>query len=157
MNLVEILAREWSVWPVQDHLPISQDGYGGYGGLYVSCVFTESGNTMRLDEEFEIADDMATAEVTRAQWAEERERIAAEESPTWHIGQEDESWRAECEKQYEQELWDKVAVASMNGLISCDAFHGGLYQQNPENAAIFGADCADAFMAERAKRLKERA
>lgn len=66
------------------------------------------------------------------------------------------SWRAECEKQYEQELWDKVAVASMNGLISCDAFHGGLYQQNPENAAVFGTDCADAFMAERAKRLKER-
>lgn len=147
MKLVEILAREWKGWPVQGHLPVSQ---GVTGRLYVSDVFTESGKTLRLDEEVEVAEDMATAEVTRAQWEAERSRIAAEEAPTWHFG------TAEPEPDmYEQELWDKVAVSVTQAFITghiTQYGHGNAWQDT--ELVSCAADYADAFMAERAKRLK---
>lgn len=54
----------------------------------------------------------------------------------------------------DQALWDKVAIAVIGGVVSSDAFHNyPNFQGNPEVGAEFAAQMADAFMAERAKRL----
>lgn len=113
----------------------------------------------------EFAEDAEHADVTLDQWEAERARILLESQPERDPFIK-ELVEIACKNKrlpdvndidvayLNQALWDEVAIAAMNGLISCDAFHGFLYQQNPENAAIFGADCADAFMAERAERAK---
>lgn len=67
------------------------------------------------------------------------------------VEKEDESWRAECEKQYEQELWDNVAkmVFAKWAPVGASMDSISLYAKE-------SIDAADAFMAERAKRMKER-
>lgn len=94
--------------------------------------------------------------VTRAQWEAERARIAAMEGIS-AFSQEQANAEAEREKraQYEQELWDRVAVAAIQGVVASEAFHNhGNFQGNPDNAAFFGAEVADAFMKERSMRAK---
>lgn len=91
--------------------------------------------------------------VTRAQWEAERARIAAEEAPTWHIGTETEQWREECQKQYEQELWDKVAREHF--LAFAQGEREGGHGNTIAELMVLAGVAADAFMAERAKRLKK--
>lgn len=142
MKLVEILARELNQWR-GDWLFCAQSGDGQ---IYFD---NEERDQIRFERGAFLAkaSDWITARVTRTQWEAERARIAAEEAPTWHIGTETEQWREECQKQYEQDLWDKVAVMILEKVTDhADTIYG---------AATCAADQADAFMAERAKRLNK--
>lgn len=174
MKLVEILARELKEWPPETEVL----GQGGDGTLHLSA--RDAPNKRWTKESYTMADDWSSEDVTRGEWAAERARIAMEGVSAFSQEQANAEaerekiakdwWRDQMRNQpivpleiasvstesYEQELWDKVTVASMSGLIASDAFHGYLYQQNPVQAAIFGADCADAFMTERAKRLASK-
>lgn len=47
------------------------------------------------------------------------------------------------------ELRDQIAIAAMNGLVSSNAFHGGIYQQCTTHAAEFAYQMADAMIAQR--------
>lgn len=147
MKLVEILARELKEWP-EDCAVVEQAIDGDI------CAHRDSTkrNFRHLGISITLAEDWMMAFVTRAQWEAERTSIAAEEAPTWHIGTETEEWRAECQKQYEQELWDKVA-ASVYQMAFVEGFAGwDIAGFEYESGRAFLA--ADAFMAERAKRLK---
>lgn len=148
MKLVEILARCWKVWQGMD--AVEQTCLGD--------VFCCTRGRACIFGTYEIAEDQDSAVVTREQWEAERDRIAAEEEPKWHIGQDDESWRAECKKQYEQELWDKVAKDTMAAFVSGHTVYYGHESNNWQADALCGVafDYADAFMAERAKRLQDK-
>lgn len=55
---------------------------------------------------------------------------------------------------YEQELWDTVASRAIGGIVSSNAFHNySNFQGSVANAVDFASQVADAFMAERAKRV----
>ena len=54
--------------------------------------------------------------------------------------------------QYEQELWDKVASEIF--IRACDESIATYRQEEVEYVAVRASSYADAFMAERAKRLK---
>ncbi len=43
-------------------------------------------------------------------------------------------------------LRDYFAAKAMQGIVSCDAFHGSLYQQRPDAAAQFAYEAADAML-----------
>ena len=146
MKLVEILARDWPEWPIGT-LAVRQTAGGN--------ITDNSEIIFRLVQGH--AEDQETAVVTRAQWEAERARIAelARGQDSLMAVEEAEAHHAEAQKQYEQELWDKAAISAIGGIVASRGFHEyPTYQGVPENAAIFGAQCADAFMAERAKRLK---
>lgn len=168
MKLVEILARELNEWPVDESLPLRQ---ANDDSLYVSAQHTNGKDTNYLDifvsksenqlcdvtraqweaerdrlaamdgnqstldyfiNNFEVKDGRAYHKETGYVWVPE---MSSE------LGKEAEDWRAEAKKQYEQELWDKVAVAAMT------------YEDQHSIGACF--DTADAFMAERAKCMKK--
>lgn len=143
MKLVEILARDWIEWPINHDGPLAQNAHGG---IYIPGSFRVDGFDAGLCMSVKQADDWRIALVARAQWEAERARISVDEAHKWHIGTETEEWRNECQKQYEQELWDGVAVMILEKVTDrADTIYG---------AATCAADQADAFMAERAKRLK---
>lgn len=162
MKLVEILARELKEWPFAEHLPMTQ-AYDG--SIFVSSADRGEGEgTLRTGITVTIAEDIASDEpVTRAQWEAERARIAQEEDDRMlakhkagadelerrhaETEREAEDWHNECQKQYEQELWDRVAVMILEKVTDrADTIYG---------AATCAADQADAFMAERAKRMNQ--
>lgn len=165
MKLVEILARELKDWPVEDSFPICQ---AMKGVLYVSCVLqgNEDAETIWTEILLELAEDWDEAEVTRAQWEAERARIADIRSmelihsgaavipsafnPWVGVEREKEQTNAEADRdrqaQYEQELWDKVATDALSKAIG--------EVPGVEDLVSLSCNIADAFMAERAKRLK---
>lgn len=162
MKLVEILAREWKNWPVDAWLPISQDAEGA---LFVSCRFTENGETRNLGIEVELSDDLED-DVTRDQWVKERARIAANQQATQEaraiaqgagerFDNVDEMiadlTAIACGKRSkeDQELWDKVASDSLQSYLNLCELSGAI-----EKFAERSANIADAFMSERAKRMK---
>ena len=161
MKLVEILARDVKEWldcwvsAVQD-----SDGTVWFNLVdNVGPIFDADRSWVSNpchSEMFNVSSDFQTAIVTRAQWETERARIAElARGQDSLMTEEAEDWRNNCQKQYEQELWDKAAISAIGGIVASRGFHEySTYQGVPENAAIFGAECADAFMAERAKRLK---
>ena len=58
------------------------------------------------------------------------------------------------EPTYEQQLWDRVASSAIGGIVASSAFHNYQnFQGNVANAVDFASQIADAFMAERAKRV----
>lgn len=175
MNLVEILARDLEQWRgVWLFCAQSIDGQ-----IYFDNEERYQSNFER-GEFFEIADDWTTARITRAQWEAERARIAAMEGIS-AFSQEQEISESQREKiakewwdkqmqgqplmvmdipstitkNYEQELWDKAALAATQAFITGHITHFGHENvwQDTELVSC-AADCADAFMAERAKRLK---
>lgn len=161
-KLVEILARELKEWPsgfesilnTQDGLVfgIDFDGYDGYDLDIIAKT-----------DDYE--------RVTRAKWEAERARIAANQQATAEAreisrtgamtAEEKELADIACGKRSreDQALWDKVAVAAIPALIanpgewSGDDEAGGEIRSYTDaaKAALF---MADAFMAERAKRMK---
>ena len=146
MKLVEILARELTEWPEGTNF-IFQDydgevwGDAGDDSLYTSSNICE--------EHRKIADDFPTSLkdkycslVTRAQWEAERARMAMDCVSAFS---QEQDQAEQAVSQYEQELWDKVAIQAIGRLGNITSL---------SEAADAVASLADAFMAERAKRLK---
>lgn len=143
MKLVEILARELKEWPVDESLPLRQ---ANDDSLYVSAQHTNGKDTNYLDI-FVSKSENRLCDVTRAQWEAERNHIAAMDviSASEHANAEPESGQR---TQYEQELWDKVAIESFKTIVTSDYLKAEFYSE-------VAAEAADAFMAERAKRMKK--
>lgn len=124
-KLVEILARELKEWP-EGVEDISQ---GHSGNLY-----DHRGEQFGFVES--LADDRSFAIVCRSEWEAELAAIA-------------------CGKRSaeDQALWDKVAIAAIQAMASSQGANDDRKQWMgyiSEDAC----DIADAFMAERAKRMK---
>lgn len=155
MKLVEILARELKEWP-EDSCCIVQDGDGdikGMGSTYAHIdkdVWQRDIPTDFYEEGFKISDDWSESFVTRAKWVAERARILAEQQPERNP-EISEIVEKACEKhsKEDQELWDKVAITLYIERIKLNSPHDG--DVDFFECAFSGAD---AFMAERAKRMK---
>ena len=153
MKLVTKLAKKFSVWPCSDCASI----YSTDSGMIWDTEGETHGQTL-YEGEFEYES------VTRAQWEAERARIAMEEFTELDqkLGLVDEAHIADltaiaCGKRSkeDQELWDKVAVASTQAFITAHITHFGHENAWQDNELVScAADYADAFMAERAKRMK---
>lgn len=158
MKLVEILARDAKEW-LHYWVSAVQDSDGTvWFNLEddVGPIFDADRSWVSNpchSEMFNVSSDFQTAIVTRAQWETERARIAMDCISAFS---QEQDQAEQAVSQYEQELWDKAAISAIGGIVASRGFHEySTYQGVPENAAIFGAECADAFMAERAKRLKQ--
>lgn len=154
MKLVEILARELTEWPEGTNF-IFQDYDGevwddaGDDSLYTSSNICEEHRKIGDDFPTSLKDRYCSL-VTRAQWEAERARIAELARGQDSLITTDatpEEWRNECQKQYEQELWDRVAASSLSGVIAAYT------DDDVKNNIAHCFEYADAFMAERAKRL----
>ena len=151
MKLVEILARELKEWPRTEVLYLSQAQDGDLVLDFCDPVSDVPGDWEHLGKCFDRASDWIDAKVTRAQWETERARIAMDCISAFS---QEQDQAEQAVSQYEQELWDKAAISAIGGIVASRGFHEySTYQGVPENAAIFCAECADAFMAERAKRV----
>lgn len=104
--------------------------------------------------------------VTHPQWQAERDRMKAMEAPkdarttpemiaAWKAAQGKAMPIEQIpEPTYEQQLWDRVASSAIGGIVASSAFHNYQnFQGNVANAVDFASQIADAFMAERAKRV----
>ena len=151
MKLVEILARDAKEW-LHYWVSAVQDSDGTvWFNLEddVGPIFDADRSWVSNpchSEMFNVSSDFQTAIVTRAQWEAERARIAELDRGQYSLMTEEaEDWRNNCKKQYEQELWDKVAIQAIGRLGNITSL---------SEAADAVASLADAFMAERAKRMK---
>ena len=166
MKLVEILARELKEWPRTEVLYLSQAQDGDLVLDFCDPVSDVPGDWEHLGKCFDRASDWIDAKVTIDQWEAERARILLESQPerdplireitsSASVGyQLERDFESEEVNKYEQDLWDKAAISAIGGIVASRGFHEySTYQGVPENAAIFCAECADAFMAERAKRV----
>lgn len=161
LTLVEILARELPEWP-EGVEELHQWSDGEVTGRGFSAGYKA------------IASDREDAKVTRAQWEAERARILSESQPERDpvISEEQREkiakdwWSKQMQKsrlelmpeenpQYEQKLWDRAALKAMQAFITGHISHHGHEDVWPDIELVsVSADYADAFMAERAKRLK---
>lgn len=165
-KLVEIAARDvqaWDdlwldIWQMRDGTLVVRDESRYYYVLFQS----------------EIAEDYNELPVvTRAQWEAERARIAANQKATQEAREiaqgagkrfesademikdiEQELADIACGKRSreDQALWDKVAMKAMLEYMGCEPGHIG--NVTVEEFVGWGVEIADAFMAERAKRMK---
>lgn len=162
LTLVEILARNVHKWPAgATHAKQSTES---------KRIFLYGINNSKYDFDFHFfASDAALhVEVTRAQWEAERARILAESQPErdpviseehrekiakdwWSKQMQNATLEVMPEEnpQYEQKLWDQVA-SQIFVKFSLE-FESA---SESKDTAINAMDAADAFMAERAKRLK---
>lgn len=133
MKLVEILARNIAYWPERIHA-MEQCAMG---------EIIEAGNNSRV---FCVTDKADYPDiVTRTQWQAERDRMKA-------MGTQQAT--ASTEPTYEQQLWDRVAVAATQAFITGHITHFGHENVWQDKELVSCAsDYADAFMAERAKRV----
>ena len=148
MKLVEILARELKEWldcwvsAVQD-----SDGTVWFNLVdNVGPIFDADRSWVSNpchSEMFNVSSDFQTAIVTRAQWETERARMAMDCVSAFS---QEQDQAEQAVSQYEQELWDKVAIQAIGRLGNITSL---------SEAADAVASLADAFMAERAKRLKQ--
>ena len=148
MKLVEILARDVKEWldcwvsAVQD-----SDGTVWFNLVdNVGPIFDADRSWVSNpchSEMFNVSSDFQTAIVTRAQWETERARIAMDCISAFS---QEQDQAEQAVSQYEQELWDKVAIQAIGRLGNITSL---------SEAADAVASLADAFMAERAKRLKQ--
>ena len=140
MKLVEILARELKEWPegagdaitqsVVDTMIYSDDANErGHIGICLSRRHTE---------------DCDYPRVTRAEWEAERARMAMDCISAFS---QEQDQAEQAVSQYEQELWDRVAASSLSGVIAAYT------DDDVKNNIAHCFEYADAFMAERAKRL----
>ncbi len=156
MKLVEILARELKEW-LDCWVSAVQDSDGTvWFNLEddVGPIFDADRSWVSNpchSEMFNVSSDFQTAIVTRAQWEAERARIAMDCISAFS---QEQDQAEQAVSQYEQELWDKVAIASTQAFITAHVTHFG-HENVWESKELVScaADYADAFMAERAKRL----
>jgi hypothetical protein len=154
MKLVEILARDVKEWldcwvsAVQDSDGTVwfnlEDNVGPIFDADRSWVSNPCHSEM-----FNVSSDFQTAIVTRAQWEAERARMAMDCVSAFS---QEQDQAEQAVSQYDQELWDKVASKTLEQLISIEL---GSPTETPFDLhALVACRIADAFMAERAKRLK---
>lgn len=159
MNLLENLARNVDGWPdcdfiVQDDGGIcwpSMNGKATYNDGFWSSNIPELNNFV-----LEKSEDNDTAKVTRAEWQSERQRIALEGISQFSQEQDnaiERQLRDESAKQYERELWDNVAVNTLSGMLASWPNDSEPIEFKTRNISD-AMDYADAFMVERAKRMK---
>ena len=147
MKLVEILARDVKEW-LDCWVSAVQDSDGTvWFNLEddVGPIFDADRSWVSNpchSEMFNVSSDFQTAIVTRAQWETERARIAMDCISAFS---QEQDQAEQAVSQYEQELWDKVAIQAIGRLGNITSL---------SEAADAVASLADAFMAERAKRLK---
>lgn len=135
MKLVEILARELEVWP-EEWERLEQSNVDGE--IYAFCedgFFIETRIFLTQSEN-------PSKEVTRPQWQAERDRMKAMDT---------QQATASTEPTYEQQLWDKVASEIF--IRACDESIATYKQEEVDYVSVRAAGYADAFMAERAKRV----
>lgn len=148
-KLVEILARELKEWPE------------GAESIWQADDGAVLADTVALFAASEISD--VDDYVTRAQWEAERARIAANQQATAEAreiartgamtAEEQELADIACGKRSreDQELWDKVAIGAIRAYMAQPKAIGDVVV---EEFVGWGVEVADAFMAERAKRIK---
>ena len=149
MKLVEILARDVKEWldcwvsAVQD-----SDGTVWFNLVdNVGPIFDADRSWVSNpchSEMFNVSSDFQTAIVTRAQWEAERARMAMDCVSAFS---QEQDQAEQAVSQYEQELWDRVAASSLSGVIAAYT------DDDVKNNIAHCFEYADAFMAERAKRL----
>ena len=148
MKLVEILARELEVWPdAVEYMWQDYDGsWWGRGSDDELLSTHEVGAGHRMFAEKNPEDgNMSVLTITRPQWQAERDRMKA-------MGTQQAT--ASTEPTYEQQLWDRVAVAATQAFITGHITHFGHENVWQDKELVSCAsDYADAFMAERAKRV----
>ena len=150
MKLIEILARDVKEWldcwvsAVQD-----SDGTVWFNLVDdVGPIFDADRSWVSNpchSEMFNVSSDFQTAIVTRAQWEAERARMAMDCVSAFS---QEQDQAEQAVSQYEQELWDRVAASSLSGVIAAYT------DDDVKNNIAHCFEYADAFMAERAKRLK---
>ena len=151
MKLVEILARELKEWP-ENINELTQSRFNNE--VYVN---DEDGTSLQPNVFLSVHHNEGKCypAVTRSQWEAERARIAELARGQDSLITTDatpEEWRNECQKQYEQELWDKAYFEAWTIGMKEYASSGTL--ETMEILTTGSAALADAFMAERAKRMK---
>lgn len=154
MKKAEIFARVIKVWPEGvDALDNFSDG---------SIMAKSPRDTSRVYGYMgKYSHEDFGAIVTRAQWEAERERILAE---SIKLEEQDKEHIADltaiaCGKRSkeDQELWDKVATSALQGLMQIYWDSKELYSSADDlkKCHVDSAfEYADAFVAERAKRMK---
>lgn len=174
MKLVERLARELPEWPGSRIYSMEQASDGDV--IYNLCHppslddedYEYSGKHMAL------AEDWSGTVVTRAQWEAERARIAS--TAYVEISDKDKEFVSsdfyreivmaqklksvgdeadlsnDHQAQYDQELWDKAYMHAWTQMLSESA---GSDMSHFNDGTAGSARMADAFMAERAKRVKK--
>lgn len=151
-KLVNIGARHIKKWPINAEY-FRQDPDG-------EICFMGNGSIGNYLFPNEMADDnthdgcIGTLHITRAQWVIERVKILLDKQPERdpEISKAVDAISGKTKE--DQELWDKVAIAAIPIFYQeymTDHRNGSsfLYKDMMEDVA----ECADAFMAERAKRL----
>lgn len=133
MKLVEILARELEVWPV--------DAIRASYGADMNVYFEKIDGGIIETSYFTRGVDIPPFDVTRPQWQAERDRI---------MGMDTKKQPGTLTEQptYEQQLWDRVALGIQSAI-----FEAADSKQPLADIADSVAQYADAFMAERAKRV----
>lgn len=156
MKLVEILARELEVWPEG----AQELGQWPAGEICIRAASTGQPCT-KVYESINIADDV-DAWCTRPQWQAERDRMKAMgtfDKQALHDELRSRQGKRmpmpDCvepeEPTYEQQLWDRAyADAWRHGFSVLGSDCSTEYFQSMTQAS---ARMADAFMAERAKRV----
>lgn len=130
MKLVEILASSWKEWPCSDKSFV----YTTESGM----VWDSEGET---HGQYFYSGEFEYERVTRAEWEAERARLTSGQVQP-----------LEDSEEFDQVLWDKVAIKSMIAYMSQPNAIGDV---PIEEFVGWGTGIADAFMVERAKRLKQ--
>lgn len=146
-KLEDLLAQHLFEWPHDANRIIQIEN----GDLVAGAAF---GYTRRLSNlELEIAEDRKNAVVTRRKYLAARDRMHAESAKGKEVSGVLEAQEVDPEKA----LWDKVAAALAPAVYSecCKTMDEEGYPENwREGVAKDWILTVDAFMAERAKRLK---
>lgn len=154
VKLVDLLAKYLVEWPKRCEI-IVQDEDKECKPCECECADIESNAVWIRDSPLgscfylnELASDWDTAKVTYGQWISARDRLHAETV---------KEMREPTNADTDQALWDKVAIALAPAVYSecCKTMDEEGYPENwREGVAKGWILTVDAFMAERAKRLK---
>lgn len=154
-KLVDLLAKYLVEWPKRCEI-IVQDEDKECNPCGCECADIKSNAVWIRDSPLgcnfyldELASDWDTAKVTYKQWLAARDRLHAETLKEMiKVGGTLEAQEFDAD----QALWDKVAVAAVNGEMSCQS--NAAKRLDAGDLVRYSFAVADAFMAERAKRLK---
>lgn len=140
-TLKRILARELTEWP--SGAKFAFQDYDGEVSFAMECNAPSGANFVASrianDNIRHIFHPHPDNGVTRAEWEAERALLASEQAQTEGDAEE-----------FDQSLWDKVAVAALAKSI-------GTYPDDATSEQVrYCFEYADAFMAERAKRIAAR-
>lgn len=134
MKLVELLVESWAKWMPADEAFVHQYDHG--------MVWSSDGQSWGQADPVE---DFETARVTRPQWQAEKDRMSKMEALI-----EARDNPPSTEPTYEQQLWDRVYFEAWKQILP-DL--GSLSVEDIHNFVAGSGLMADAFMAERAKRV----